>query len=175
MELKGTICTLREWRDEDKPEIVRIANNRKIAGNLIDRFPHPYTAESADEHMEWVRRESDPPRLFAIEHEGKLVGGAGLHPQEDVQRYIMRMGYWLGEEFWGRGIATEAVSLMAPYAFATWPGIVKLEATCIHTNKASARVLEKNGFTHEATLRKNFYKFGTHYDELFYTLLREDA
>ena len=82
------------------------------------------------------------------------------------------MGYWLGEPFWGQGIVTHAVRAMTEYAFATFD-LVRLYATVKEWNPASARVLEKCGFTLEARLRRSFTKDGKTGDLFLYALVRE--
>ena len=46
---------------------------------------------------------------FAIASRSEAIGGIGFHPQADVHRLTAEIGYWLGEPFWGRGIATQAL------------------------------------------------------------------
>ena len=97
--------------------------------NLLDRFPHPYTLDDA---RAWVLRcQGHEPRTenFGIEVDGEIVGMVGLVPGEDVHSRSMEIGYWLGEPFWGRGIATEAAIAVTEYAFATFE-INRLWAGC---------------------------------------------
>ena len=78
---------------------------------------------------------------------------------------------WLGERYWGRGIMTEAVTLLAGHALGDlgWP---RLEAHVFAWNPGSARVLEKAGFTLEARLERAIFKDGEFTDELIYARLR---
>ena len=52
---------------------------------------------------------------FCIEIDGAAVGGIGVHPGQDVYRHTATVGYWLGEQFWGRGIMTEAVTAVTDF------------------------------------------------------------
>jgi ribosomal-protein-alanine N-acetyltransferase len=158
-----------EWRDRDA--IVRHANNRKISINLRDRFPHPYTANDARGWLEsTVGRK--PETNFAIDVAGEAVGGIGFDLQPDVGHRSAEIGYWLGEEFWGRGIATEALIAVTDYAFANY-NICRLYAHVFEWNPGSARVLEKAGYEFEGRLRKSVTKEGQTIDQLMYAMIRE--
>jgi ribosomal-protein-alanine N-acetyltransferase len=85
------------------------------------------------------------------------------------------LGYWVGEEFWGRGIATEAVSLMVAHTWRTFPAIQRIFTTQFGYNQASARVVEHNGFVFEGRLRDWFRKEGKLVDCLMYAKLRGEA
>jgi len=82
-----------------------------------------------------------------------------------VFRRSAEIGYWLGEPFWGRGIATEALGAMTEYAFAHFD-ICRLEAGVFEWNPASARVLEKNGYVLEGRARLGVVKDGRLGDRL---------
>jgi RimJ/RimL family protein N-acetyltransferase len=170
LELKLSRCTLRPWRRGDEPSLVRYANNRNVSGNLRDRFPYPYTAADADG---WIERASTetPPTSLAIVVDGTAVGGLGIELGTDVFRRSAEIGYWLGEPFWGRGIATEALRAMTEYAFERFD-ICRLEAGVFSWNPASARVLEKCGYTLEGRSRLAVVKDGRTGDRLLYGLVR---
>jgi len=171
MRIETERLALRRWREDDEEPLVRHADNRRIWINLRDRFPHPYRPEHA---REWIGRctaAPDPPLNLAIEHAGEPIGGVGLQPFEDVARFTAEVGYWLGEAFWGRGFATEALRGFTGYAFEHFP-FERLEAVVYTTNPASARVLEKSGYAHEATLRRNVFKDGRFLDCHLYVHFR---
>jgi len=174
MELAGPHCVLRPWQPGDEAALARHANNRKIWRNLMNKFPHPYLLENAREYIERCRQAPAPPTAFAITVEGVPVGGAGLEAQDDVHVKMMKLGYWLSEDYWGRGITTEAVRLLIHYAFATFD-IERLQAGVFGWNPASARVLEKAGFTFEGRLRNAYFKDGAFTDSLVYGLLRSEV
>jgi [ribosomal protein S5]-alanine N-acetyltransferase len=170
VELKLSRCVLRPWRVGDEPSLVRYAHNRNVSRNLRDRFPYPYTAADADE---WIKLASAQtrPTSFAIVVEGEAVGGIGIELGTDVHRRSAEIGYWLGEPFWGRGIASEALRAVTEYAFERFD-VCRLEAGVFAWNPASARVLEKAGYTLEGRARLAVVKDGQLVDRLLYGLVR---
>jgi RimJ/RimL family protein N-acetyltransferase len=171
MRLETERLVLRPWREGDEESLVRHANNRKVWINLRDHFPHPYTMADA---RAWIGRcvaASRPPTSLAVEYAGEAIGGAGLLPMADVARFTAEVGYWLGEAHWGRGFATEALRRLTLYAFESFQ-YERLEAWVFATNPASARVLEKAGYEHEATLRRSAFKDGHFLDCHVYVRLR---
>ncbi len=170
MIMEGSQFTLRPYRHGDETSLVRHANNRNVSRNLADLFPYPYTMESA---KEWVALNVNNPIThlsLAIAIEDEVVGGIGLTAKDDVFAQTAEVGYWLSEEHWGRGIATEALGLVVQHAFNDL-GLARLEAGVFAWNPKSARVLEKNGFTLEARLKNRIYKDGQFVDELLYARL----
>ena len=166
MELKLTRCTIRDWRLDDAASLAKHANNRRVWLALRDAFPHPYTIEDAKEFLRGSVAGA-PRRNFCIEIDGAAVGGIGLRPGEDVHRHTAEFGYWLAEEFWGRGIMTEIVNAFEKYCFENF-SLRRLYAEPFANNTASARVLEKAGFVFEGRLQKNVIKDGQILDSLLY-------
>jgi len=169
MELKLARCTLRPWRVGDETSLVRNANNRRVWHNL-SRLPHPYTRQDADA---WIARASThvPVVDFAIVVDGGAVGGIGVELGRDVFLRSAEVGYWLGEPYWGRGIATEALRAVTEYAFATFD-LCRLQAGVFEWNPASMRVLEKCGFAREGVLRRAAIKDGQLIDLVLYARVR---
>src|SRR5207237_1576660 len=102
-------ATGRAWRHEDTESLVRYANDWEVSKTLRDMFPYPYTIDKANEFLtRTVGRES--PEVFCIDINGAAVGSIGIHPGTDVHRFSAQIGYWIGREFWGRGIISEVVT-----------------------------------------------------------------
>lgn len=158
-----------EWRDRDS--IVRYANNRKVSINLRDRFPHPYTIRDARTWLDMVIG-IKPETSFAIAVGDEAVGGIGFTVQSDVGHRSAEIGYWLGEDFWGKGIATDALKAVTEHAFANFD-LCRIFAHVFEWNGASARVLEKAGYTLEGRLRKSVTKEGQTIDQLMYAVVRD--
>jgi len=166
MQLKLERCIIRPWRLDDAESLARYANNGKIWLAVRDRFPHPYTMQDAHEFLQRAMTEQ-PEMKFCIEMEGAAVGGVGVHPGQDVHRHTATVGYWLGEDFWGRGIMTEAVTAVTNFCFENFP-LRRISAEVFANNPASARVLEKAGFIFEARLKNHVLKDGQVLDSLLY-------
>ncbi len=159
---------LRAWRPGDVATLALHANNPKIAANLRDRFPHPYTEANARDYIERVI--DSAATSFAIAVDGAAVGGVGVHPQDDIHRLCAEVGYWLAEPFWGRGIASEALRAATDWAF-TALDLQRVFGMVFDGNPASVRVLEKAGFEREARLRRAAVKYGHVTDLLLYARL----
>jgi [ribosomal protein S5]-alanine N-acetyltransferase len=171
VEFKLTSCSVRSWEWRDREALVRYANNRNVWLNLRDRFPHPYTHADARNWLEVVVGIS-PENSFAIAVDQEAVGGIGFTVQHDIAHRSAEIGYWLGEEFWGRGIATEALIAVTDYAFANYD-LCRLYAHVFEWNPASARVLEKAGYKFEGRLKKSVTKNGQTIDQLMFAVVRE--
>ena len=159
-------CTIRKWRLEDAPSLAKHANNRNIAFALRDLFPHPYAIADANEYLDRVVLER-PPVSFCIEIEEAAVGGIGIRIGSDVHKYTAELGYWLGEEFWGRGVMSEAVNALSDYFFRNYP-LHRIWAETFSNNPASARILEKSGFVLEGQMKNNVVKNGALLDSRRY-------
>jgi RimJ/RimL family protein N-acetyltransferase len=171
--LTGAHVTLRPFRDADAPAIARHANNRAIWRNLTSLFPRPYTLADAEVWLAHCRDTTHGEIHFAIDLAGECVGVIGLCPAAGRDVDYLGLGYWLAEPHWGRGIMGEAARLVVDFAFTALP-CHRLEAWVFEYNPASARVLEKCGFTREGRLRARALKDGQHIDQIYYGLLRED-
>jgi [ribosomal protein S5]-alanine N-acetyltransferase len=166
MQLVLERCTIRPWRLDDAESLAKHANDRKVWLGLRDLFPHPYTIDDAHEFLQKKIIEQSAT-IFCIEINGAAVGGIGIHPGQDVHRHTATLGYWLGAEFWGRGIMTEAVAALTDFCFENFP-LRRISAEVFANNPASARVLEKAGFTFEGRLKNHVVKDGQLLDSLLY-------
>ena len=164
---------LRKWKPGDGPSIARYAGDPKIAANLRDSFPHPYTPADGRSFVEsCIRGDETRQCCRAIVVNGEAVGSIGVFLQEDIYRQCGELGYWLGEPFWGRGIMTRAVEQLCEYVFANYD-VVRIYAEPFAENTASRRVLEKCGFVLEGTMRRGAVKNGRLMDWCMYAKLKE--
>jgi len=162
---------LRPWQINDLESLVTNANNINIARFMTDGFPHPYTEDAGRSFIAFANSEK-PVHIFAIEVDGKAVGGIGIHPQKDVMKKNAELGYWLGEAYWGHGIITQAIPQMIGFAFSTFD-IDRIYARPFGNNTASQRVLEKTGFVLEARLAGVICKGDERQDELIYAVRKK--
>ena len=138
--------TIRDWTAVDATSLARHANDRRIWRNLRDRFPHPYGMAEAEAFLA-IATAMSPVTYFAIEIDGAAVGGIGYELHKDVERVGAEIGYWLGTDFWGRGMMTAALSAVTAHAFGQHPGLERIYAVPFEWSTASIRVLERLGMT----------------------------
>jgi len=170
MHLSLTSCIVRPWAESDAAALQHHANNRKVSIQLRDRFPFPYELEQARTFLGWIATQPSPT-VWAIEVAGEAVGGIGIEMHSDVERVSAEIGYWLGESFWGRGIATEALTAVTAEAFKSFD-ITRLYAVPFADHGASVRVLEKAGYAREGHLRRSAIKDGKIRDQLLFAAYR---
>jgi RimJ/RimL family protein N-acetyltransferase len=173
--LKGKGFILRPYRKGDEISLAKNANNKKLAKNMFDGFPSPYTLKKSKEWVGIVLNKyiENPITEFAIEVDGKAVGSIGgeFHKKKP---FILGFGYWLGEEYWGKGIMSEAVKIFTDYIFKKFKKVRRIQAETYPWNKGSQGVLLKNGFKLEGILRKNTPKGGRIIDEYMFSKLRNE-
>ncbi|MFQ6607011.1 MAG: GNAT family N-acetyltransferase [Fidelibacterota bacterium] len=158
MKLKLGNYMIRDWQDEDIPSLTKYANNRKIWLNVRDAFPYPYTSVDARRFLSTVKQQ-DPTTVFAIATEKESIGCIGLVLGSDIHRFTAEMGYWLAEPFWNQGIMTAAIVSFTEFAFKHYQ-LNRIFAEPYTNNAASARILEKAGFTCEAVMKAHAFKDG---------------
>jgi ribosomal-protein-alanine N-acetyltransferase len=139
-------------------------------------IPFPYSGADADW---WITKRIEHTRrygkevTFAIRDEGKLIGVVSADSFKPGTTHRAEIGYWLAQRYWGQNLMTDAVRAFVRYAFAELE-LLRLTAHVLASNIASARVLEKNGFTAEGYLRKHFLKDGNLIDARYFGLLKEE-
>lgn len=188
---------IRPWRAEsddptgfaaDLRDLVRFADNPNVARWMTDGFPSPYTEADGRAFLASVAADdpanaddpatadntakaNNPAKVFAIEIDGRAVGSIGIFPQSDIHRRNAEMGYWLAEEYWGRGIMPEAIRQIVEYGFRTFD-IDRIFARPFGSNERSHSVLQKEGFTLEARFSGTVIKAGHREDEVYYAIRR---
>ena len=148
----------------------RIADSKLVARNLRDAFPHPYTLDDAVAFLDNVRLGKMGIVYGMFLNSGELVGVISLTPGRDVNRYSAEVGYFVGEQYWNRGYATEALMLVVNFAQYRH-GFKRLFATVFDFNLASMRVLEKAGFKKEGIMKSSAVKDEKVIDEHLYGLV----
>lgn len=166
MEIILSKSKLRNWKADDAESLALHANNKKIACFLRDGFPHTYTIEHA---RNWIEKMLDNKTniILAIEVDGKAVGGIGVHQFEDVYRKTAEIGYWLSEEYWNKGIVSEAVDAIVNFAFHHLD-IIRIQAAIYQNNIISEKVLIKCGFHKEAVHKNAVIKNNILMDEILF-------
>ncbi len=150
---------VRKLNKKDAQNLALIANNKNISDNLRDLFPHPYTLKDAEWFIDFSNKESLDHR-WAIEYHCEFSGIIGLHVKDDVYAQNLELGYWLGEQYWGKSIMTQAIDLVLKIGFSEI-GCHRIYASVFSFNKASFRVLEKCGFKNEGISEEAIFKNGS--------------
>lgn len=154
---------LRKWRQEDKERLIKICNGTDRS-YLADRLPSPYTEKDAVWWLGMVGEQDGKTGIFrAIVADGVYVGNISVEQKSDVYRRDGEIGYLLLTGYWSRGIATEAVRQICLTAFDELD-IIRITGNVYEPNEASKRVLKKNGFIHEGTLKNAVTKDGKIYN-----------
>jgi len=164
---------IRSWKIEDAQDLARALNNKKIHDNLRDGLPFPYTVLDAESFISaMLSAARDKTYAWAIAVDDIAVGSIGVFRKDNVHHLTAEMGYYVAEEWWGKGVMTEAIKQACRYIFDN-TDIVRIFADPYSFNIASCRVLEKAGFVCEGTLRKNAIKNGQLADMKMYAIVKE--
>jgi ribosomal-protein-alanine N-acetyltransferase len=170
MELILSKSTLRPWKRSDSIPLAKYASNKKIADNMRDGFPFPYTLEDASTWLDMALKESKHI-LLAIEVDGEAAGGIGILFKDNVYRLSAEVGYWLGEVHWRKGITSEAIRALCRHVFENTE-IIRIFADIFSPNIASMRTIESAGFHLEAVNKKAVFKNGIIMDQHVYCMLK---
>ena len=165
-------CILRKWRLSDAKDLAAALNNEKILNNLRDGLPFPYTEQDARDYIAAMRSaEENSTFAYAITVDDRAVGSIGAFRQSNIHRQTAELGYYLAEEYWGRGIMTEAIRQLCGIVFDT-TDILRIYAEPFAYNTGSRRALEKAGFALEGIMKNNAVKNGKVLDMALYSLTR---
>ena len=167
-------CRIRKWELSDAKDLAVALSNKKVQDNLRDGLPYPYTEQDGKEFISaMLSADESETFAFAITVDNMVIGSIGIFRQGNIHRQIAELGYYIAEEYWGKGIMTEAVKQICEYVFAN-SDIIRIYAEPFAYNIASCRVLEKVGFQYEGTLRSNAVKNGRVIDMEMYSLLKAE-
>ena len=163
---------IRKWEMADAKDLAKALSNKKVQDNLRDGLTYPYTEQDGEYYItSMLEADENDTFAFAIIVDGKVAGSIGVFRQGNIHRLTAELGYYIGEEYWGRGIMTKAVKQICEYVF-EHSDIIRIYAEPFSYNIASCRVLEKAGFQYEGTLRNNAIKNGKVLDMKMYSLLK---
>jgi len=156
---------LRICEKEDLPLVAEWLNDPETMGVF-----NPLRQQSKMELEKQYDKATPEERWFFIEKkDGSKIGGMGHFP---VGR-LLEIGYSLIPSERRKGYCTEAVKIMVDYLFLS-KEIVRIQAHVDPRNVASQKVLEKNGFKKEGTIRKSLFAKGEWRDMFLYSILREE-
>lgn len=158
----------------DALEVFAYARDPEVARTLTWE-PHASLADSerfVQSVLEAYERDEAAPWALVLKETGRVVGTLGFGSWSKRHKNA-EIGYALAREHWNRGLMTEAVEAALRFGF-TQMGLHRIEARCLPENRASARVLEKNGMRREGTLRDAMFVKGAFRTLHVYAILRNE-
>jgi len=164
---------MRNLTTDDAQEVYKVIDNNRVYLRKLLPWVDATDSSTVVENTisNWIKRhEKGSDLVFGIFMDGKYIGNIGLHDiDRDNKKAII--GYWLAEEFQGRGIMTDCVRALIKYAFDTF----KLNTISIHCalgNKKSRAIPKRIGFTESGTLKDGETLYGITHDMVVYSLDR---
>ena len=163
------MMTLRPHTLDFAKEFAQMKNTPEILDNGYDKTPNPFTEQDAIDFIKPLMNKK-PEERFLIYWNNQVAGEIGITIKEDVFRLNAEIGYFISKEFWGKGLATQAVKKMTEYTFANFD-VIRIVAGVFDFIKSSMKVLEKNGFYLESIRKNAVIKNGTIIDDYIWVKL----
>ena len=171
--LQGEALDLRPLQTDDIDAIHRLAQAPSIPANTF--VPQPYPRQEAEDFVRSRRElwQNDEAFVFGMveKRSGHFAGCIGLHPV--FEHFRAEVGYWVGEPFQGRGMATEALRLATQFGFDQLK-LNRIEAGHFAGNPASGRVMQKAGLRYEGLRRQLVWHRERFRDLHWYVILRDE-
>ncbi|MDW7692733.1 GNAT family N-acetyltransferase [Flammeovirgaceae bacterium SG7u.111] len=167
---------LTEILPSDKATLVQLLSDKEIYNNTL-RIPYPYTEENAEDFLSYIKDTQEKmliQRHWAIRFKSskELIGVIGVEQPDPYNSHRNEIGYWLGKNYRGQGIMTDAICVLCEQLFEERKLLHRLQATVYEHNPASGKVLEKAGFTYEGMLKDYVIKDGIYLNVKMYARLR---
>jgi RimJ/RimL family protein N-acetyltransferase len=174
--LQGERCLLRALVPGDAPSLREHADDVDVWRNLFEGFPSPYRASHAEA---WCGHEAGSGTfgfVWGVVVDGRVIGCIGLVPQSGAgARCNAEIGYWVGQAYWRRGIASDAVRQVVEWGFAALPQITRIFAPIHLRNEGSQAVARHCGFVHEGVQKQAAVKDGEVIDLSTWAIYRTPA
>lgn len=165
---------LRKIRIQDIEDMHEYTSNENVS-KYVTWEPHQTIADTKS-YIHFVLNQYDQQRIapwgVEFKENKKLIGTIDFVSWQPVHR-TAEIGYAISQEYWGRGLTTEAVQALIKFGF-THMDILRIEARCMSENIASEHVMKKNGMILEGVIRKGLFIKGKHRDLKLYSILKEE-
>lgn len=172
--LENERILLRAFVLEDADRVAYLCDNYKIHKNTLT-LPYPYTIQDAIDFITYQINYSDPDREMSLaivdKNTEKLVGSIGLICSQIHKR--CEAGYWIGEEYWNMGYATDALKIIIKYLFEI-KGYNKVYGKHFDTNPSSGKVMEKAGMVYEGAEREHYLRDGEYLNVKNFSMLKRE-
>ncbi len=165
---------LRRFTPQDAEPMFRTWASDSRVTRFLTWEPHESAEVTRTILKGWCSLYANPAYYhWGIEWNGRLIGGISVVRQNE-QHEVAELGYCIGADYWGQGIATEAAEAVIDYLMAQ-VGAHRVTIKHAMQNGASGRVAEKCGMRYEGTLRGEFKAAdGTYWDIAVHGILREE-
>ncbi|MFL5329015.1 MAG: GNAT family N-acetyltransferase [Gemmataceae bacterium] len=167
---------LRGFHGSDASALFRVASNPNVtrytlwnAHRNIDDSHNYISSYARSQYMQQV---PEPLAICPLGDITQIMGSVGCF-WVAREHQSMELGYWIGEPWWGQGLATEAARALVTHVFEDYV-VERMQAHCVVANDASSRVIEKLGFQFEGVARSAVCLRGTFYDVKRYAILRKE-
>lgn len=166
---------LREVKEEDSNDMFLYLSDKDVVKHMgLAPFQ---TEKEVLEEIEWyhsIRKEGTGIRWgITYKDNGRVIGSCGFLSMQS-KHYRSEIGYELSKEYWGKGIASEALEAVIKYGFHHLH-LERIEALIEPANLRSLKLLDKKGFKKEGLLRHYEYTCGKFDDLYMYSILKSDV
>jgi len=156
---------LREHRLSDAENLFRYQQDSEIKKNFIT-----VPKDIIESRREIEEKSHRPDTLsFVIDIDGKAVGEIGFHHIKP--KHFASISFWLAKDHRGKGITTKALKTVTDLGFKKFK-IVRIQANILPSNKSAMKILKRNNYKHEGTLRKNKFKDGKYLDDMVWARVK---
>ena len=175
MKLIGKQIILRELKKSDAEDLQKNLNDRKVI-RFMTHIKYPFSKKDALKLVKNKKLTRAAKIEFAfgiaLKSTNKIIGGIDLH-HIDLKNKSGELGYWLGKNYWNKGIMTEAVKLAINFGFRKLK-LHRIYANLFSKNIASKKILEKLGFELEGRMREKRYRENQWHDVLNFGILDKE-
>ncbi|MGG0738141.1 GNAT family N-acetyltransferase [Niallia taxi] len=165
---------LREIQNEDALDIFEYLSDKDVMKYYgMEPFQ---SLEEVREEVEWyksIRMKQTGIRWgITLKENGKVLGSCGFL-NWDKRHFRTEIGYELHKNYWGQGLASEALKVVVQYGFEHM-GLERIQALIEPPNLSSQSLLKKHGFLCEGLLRSYEFTSGKMDDLYMYSLIKKD-
>lgn len=168
----GEKTRLRAFREEDTDRFVEWESDLETRLLMDDAIPFPPQPEKLRSLPETLGSKENAFLLAVETLDGKFIGSLALFDINWHHRFA-RIGISIGKPYQGKGYGTDAIRVLADFAFQQM-NLRKIKLTVFAFNRRAIRAYQKCGFQVEGILREELYRNGRYHDVLVMGLLRSD-
>lgn len=166
---------LRPFRIEDSKDLYEILSNENVTKlTRMDTYTNINEVINTINKYINFKEEEGQTQAWAIEYKqnGKMIGRI-RYSYWDTNNDRAEIGYYLNEEYWGKGIMPEALKKVIEFGF-TKMALHRIELRCSVENQRSTKVIEKAGLTYEGIQREVQLQKGEYKDKKLFSILKQE-